>query len=290
MRSQREEALLSAFLVNIISDAAFCLEENSGFIYIDDATCHLLGYSSQELLSMTLLDIAIDFSLEMWLQQWQISKQKGSSRFQCRLRTKSEQVLLTEIIIFWAKNQKREFICASMSELAKEAIEVQKLDPKSGDIVDGLARKISLLSSTFDSAACGIIAVSMKGEILNYNQRFIEMWQVPESLTLSIDSEECRNFFIGQLKNFAPNRQFVWEASNEVADDSFEILELKDGRVFVQYSKPQRLGEEIIGRVWSIWDTTEFKQLIQNSEITQTINESDSLAEKLRDRAIELGK
>lgn len=286
-RSQGEEALLSAFLTNIINEAAFCVEENSSFIHVDDATCHLLEYSSQELLSMTLLDIAVDFSLEMWSQQWQTSKLNGSSKFQCRLQTKSKQILLTEIVLFYAKSQNREFGCASMNEIAKEAIKSQKIAAKSNRLIDELARKVSLLNSTFDSAACGIIAVSTSGKILNYNQKFLEMWQVPESLVLSPDFEQCRNFFVNQVKNFDPNHQFIWEASNEVADDSFEMLELKDGRVFVQYSKPQQLGEEIIGRVWSIWDATEFKQLLQESEQCSTTNESTPSSKIPRDRVLE---
>jgi PAS domain S-box-containing protein len=37
-------------------------------------------------------------------------------------------------------------------------------------------------------------------------------------------------------------------------------MELKDGRVFAHYSEPQWLDNNIIGRVWSIWDVTEFKR------------------------------
>ena len=41
--------------------------------------------------------------------------------------------------------------------------------------------------------------------------------------------------------------------------ESYDILELVDGRTFAHYSKPQILDKRIIGRVWSIWDISEFR-------------------------------
>ncbi|MBE9202001.1 PAS domain-containing sensor histidine kinase [Nodularia sp. LEGE 06071] len=49
------------------------------------------------------------------------------------------------------------------------------------------------------------------------------------------------------------------EVSSQSDLDSYDILELKDGRIFAQYSQPQWLEGKIIGRVWSIWDVTPFQ-------------------------------
>ncbi|NJP20661.1 MAG: hypothetical protein HC763_18535 [Hydrococcus sp. CRU_1_1] len=287
MRSQEEEALLSAFIVNLINEVAFCVKEDSSFIYADDKTCDLLEYSEQELLLLRLLDVAVDLSLETWLKQWQLSQQNGSTKFQCRLQTKNQKIFLTEMTFISAKNQECEFICVSIDRLSQEILNNQKIFPKFSDLT--LDRKISLISSNFDFAACGLITVNLQGEILNYNQKFVKMWQIPESLASSINSQECQNFFTNQLKNLTSEARLFWETSSDLTQESSDILELNDGRVFARYAKPQRRDKEIIGRVWSIWDITEIKQLIKETESIRIQEESDSIAETSYD-AVEEAK
>ena len=139
-----------------------------------------------------------------------------------------------------------------------------------------LTETLSLMRGTLDSAAYGIIAVSYKGEVISHNQKFMEMWQIPDSLTLSKDSEECRNFFARQLENPEVFRRSVWEVSRESDAETYDVLKLKDGRVFAQYSKPQRLYNKIIGRVWSICDITKLEQQTE-SEIQKTQSKTEAI-------------
>jgi PAS domain S-box-containing protein len=86
------------------------------------------------------------------------------------------------------------------------------------------------------------------------------MWQIPESLILSKKCPQCKAFFENQLKDPQAFSRLIWEVSSQSDFESYDILELKDGRVFAHYSKPQLLEGKIIGRVWSIWDITESKR------------------------------
>ena len=304
-----KEPFFSRYLVNQLPDAVFCLGPDARFLYLNDAACRQLEYSSQELLSMRLSDIDPDFSQKTWLEQWQSLKQRNYLAVKSRYRTRSGKLLPVEVSLSYVKDRDRDFSCVIVRRVqqAQSTQDKNSLD-RNGSINNlrqeisqlketelQLAKTLSLVRGTLNSTAYGTVAVSYKGEVLSYNQKFLEMWKIPESLTLSKDSEECQNFFAGQLKNPEVFRRSVWEVSRESEAEAYDILELKDGRVFAQYSKPQRLDDEIIGRVWSIWDITELKQQTEKElqkthgkiETIQAIEEAKQLSE-LRSRFLSM--
>lgn len=266
------ETKFAHFLINQAVDAAFCLGTNAQFLYVNDATCLMTGYSREELLSMRLHDIDVDFSLHNWSD---IGSQ-GSLTFKSRYRTKGGQIFLVEISISYVKHQDIEFGCAFVREKNEEIVElsVQKWTDEFKGVKDYLQQEVSqlktkeaeletslsLLRSTLESTAIGIVAVNFEGDILSLNQKFVDMWQIPESLILSKKCPQCKTFFENQLKDPQAFSRLIWEVSSQSDFESYDILELKDGRVFAHYSKPQWLEGKIIGRVWSVWDITESKK------------------------------
>ncbi|MBN3925578.1 scytonemin biosynthesis sensor histidine kinase [Nostoc sp. NMS4] len=266
------EMKFADFLINHAVDAAFCLGANAQFLYVNDATCLMTEYSREELLSMSLYDIDVDFSLHNWSD----IKSRGSFTFKSRYQKKGGWIFLVEISMNYVKHQDMEFSYAFAREKTDEIVElsVQKSTNELGDAKDNLQQEfsqlkgkeveletsLSLLRSTLESTAIGIVAVNFEGDILSLNQKFVDMWQIPQSLILSKKCPRCKAFFENQLKDPQTFNRLIWEVSSQSDFESYDILELKDGRVFAHYSKPQWLKGKIIGRVWSIWDITESKQ------------------------------
>ena len=118
-----------------------------------------------------------------------------------------------------------------------------------------LGNSLSLLQATFEATADGILVTNSQGNILNFNQKFAELWQ--QRHPISWDEFHDLSFIAGFLKQ---PQQFLARIQSLYAlpdIESQDILTLKDGRYLEGRSCPQRLGESVIGRVWSFRDVTE---------------------------------
>lgn len=120
---------------------------------------------------------------------------------------------------------------------------------------------ISLLRATLQSTADGILVVDRSGKITDYNQRFVQLWRIPDAVMVSHDDLQAINFVLDQLIDPEGFVAKVNELYSHPEEESFEILEFKDGRCFERYSCPQRLLGNTVGRVWSFRDVTERRRV-----------------------------
>jgi PAS domain S-box-containing protein len=140
-----------------------------------------------------------------------------------------------------------------------------------------LARSLSLLRATLESTADGIMVQNGHGKIENYNQRFLEMWDIPQDMVDLDDSERLLEFALGQVKNRDIFERRFWELHYDHESESHDVVEFEDGRVFERYSIPQRVEGRSIGRVWSFRDVTQ--RIAAEQELRQRARQQEAVAE-----------
>jgi len=123
-----------------------------------------------------------------------------------------------------------------------------------------LDQSISLLKATLESTADGLLVVDNSGKIVAYNRKFAQMWRIPEDVLTSRNDNRALSFVLEQLKDPEDFLGKVRELYGQREAESYNLIEFKDGRVFERYSQPQRIGETIVGRVWSFRDITKRRQ------------------------------
>ena len=138
---------------------------------------------------------------------------------------------------------------------------------------EGWQRSLSLLHATLEATADGILVVSLAGKILSYNGKFLELWHISESIMISGDDNQLLSCATEQLKDPEAFLARVRELYANPDLESQDILEFADGRIFERYSHPQRLGEDIVGRVWSFRNITERQQAEETVERLRRQNE-----------------
>ncbi|MGY3318109.1 diguanylate cyclase (GGDEF)-like protein/PAS domain S-box-containing protein [Arthrobacter sp. TE12232] len=124
---------------------------------------------------------------------------------------------------------------------------------------DGLREAMSLLSATLESTADGILVVISEGEIAGVNSQFVTMWGIPRELLATRDDGAVMDFVLDQLKDPAQFIEKVVALYADPAAESHDVLEFRDGRTFERYSRPQKVADHVVGRVWSFRDVTAAK-------------------------------
>jgi PAS domain S-box-containing protein len=122
---------------------------------------------------------------------------------------------------------------------------------------DALVESVSLLRATLDSTADGILVVDGDGKIVDFNERFALMWRIPGDVLASKSDDQALDFVLGQLIDPGAFISRVRELYQDPGAEGIDVLHFKDGRVFERYSRPQRIEDRIVGRVWSFRDVTE---------------------------------
>ncbi len=114
-----------------------------------------------------------------------------------------------------------------------------------------------IIRTTLESTADGILVVDSQGKIVTYNQKFVEMWKVPEPILATKDEHAILGHALTQLKDPGQYLERVNQLRADPEAQSDDLIEFKDGRIFERHSEPQRISGRSVGRVWGFRDTTE---------------------------------
>ncbi|MEH2337353.1 MAG: PAS domain S-box protein [Nostoc sp.] len=113
-RQKAESALrLSQFYLDRFKAPIFFVNLNAQLVYVNEAACHILGYSREQLLTMTVHDIDPNFPAETWHSQWQELREKDSSSFESIHRTQDSRNLHVKITFSHLEFKDQQYLCTS---------------------------------------------------------------------------------------------------------------------------------------------------------------------------------
>ncbi len=115
---------------------------------------------------------------------------------------------------------------------------------------------VTLLQTTLDSTADGILVIGDGGRVLSCNERFLEMWRIPADLAAGGDDDRIIHFVLDQVAEPKEFLRVIKLIYDQPEAESFDVIDFADGRRFERHSIGRRIEGVANIRVWSFRDVT----------------------------------
>jgi PAS domain S-box-containing protein len=125
---------------------------------------------------------------------------------------------------------------------------------------DELATALAVMHATLESTTDAILVTDEANYVREFNEKYVKFWGIPPHVMISAHVSELWKYISPQLKDPAGYLARVHEIIASAAPETFDVLELKDGRVFERNSAIQLIKQRNVGRVWSFRDITRRKR------------------------------
>lgn len=215
--------------------------------------CNMIGYDEEDLKLLTFRD----FTHPEYIENDEISLLKLVAGEIPVYKTEKRYIRKDGAIV-WGS--------ATISIIRNEKDEAQFLLVMIEDITSRkkisteLDNSVSLLKATLESTEDGILVVDSSGKIVQFNQKFIDMWEIPEEIIKIGYDDNTLQYIKNQLTNPELFLDTVNKLYNDTEAKSLDQLDFKDGRIYERYSQPQMINGKSVGRVWSFSDITKQKK------------------------------
>ncbi len=247
----RERRNRQRTVIDLVPHLIFAKDRDGRYLMVNRAYADMYKSSIKDIIGKTGLEVGMSPE----------SVAQGDEADQ-RIRATGETVEIRDQLIRIADGPERVFwtirIPFRYSDQHPDAVlgvSMEITDLKAAQ--DGLRRTLSLLEATLDATADGILVVATDGRISDFNRHFVSMWRIPEDIVESHDERHMTEFMLDQLFDPTGFVAKVDERQAQAGAESFDVLLLKDGRVFERHSRPQRVDGKAVGRVWSFSDVSE---------------------------------
>ena len=232
-------------------DVIFQIDLQGNFIFGNIAAERMTGYPLAESLRMNIWQLVLPEYHPMLKErlQWKIAGEPVTEKsFEFEIRHREGHRIWVELATSAVVNQEGRL--TAVQAVARDITERKEYQEQ-------MAHSVSLLRATIESGASGLLVVNLQGKVTICNSRFLEMWGIPAELAAQADAGLFQKFAQTELLEPEAFLRRVQEIYRQPEMESHDTLQLKDGRIIDRVSRPQRLDDKIIGRVWSFRDVTE---------------------------------
>jgi len=161
-RRKVEDALrLTQFCVDHAGEGIAWVTRDGSYLYANDQLCKILGYSQEELRSLRVSDIDVNFSEESWREYWNRLKKAGSITFETECYMKDGAVFPVEVTANYMKFGDQELDFGFVRDISERKKIERMKDNLIRNVTHELKTPIAMTEMAYDMCARAIKANDM---------------------------------------------------------------------------------------------------------------------------------
>ena len=263
LNTQTPEALLR--LKDAAMEAAIdsiALLENGRYLYLNSQHLRMFGYNDAQELMGQPWQVLYEPEEAKRLQQQAIPivESVGHWNGEAIAKRKDGSTFVEELSLTYTEDQVLICVCRDITK-RKQAEQQQ------AHLLEQLSRSNAILQAQQEAFSEGFLMIDENRQVFSYNQKFCQLWQIPQTLMKRGKDPELLRFVLDRLASpdeFIDKVESVYQDRELIVEDE---IQLKDGRIFERYSAPLRSPSGgYYGRIWSFRDVSERKKI--ESELT----------------------
>lgn len=163
-RKQAEAALsLTRFSIEAASEAMFWLDPDSHVVDVNAAACRLLGYTREELLQLSVTEMATETkgAAQRWQQHFTELRQAGSKKLETAQRAKDHTLISLEVIANYVQFDGKEYCCALVRDITERKRNAEALLAAKGEAENANRAKSRFLAAASHDLRQPLSALSL---------------------------------------------------------------------------------------------------------------------------------
>ncbi len=240
------------------------------FLYFNQGWLDFTGHSLDELRSSGWIPFIHPEHKEQFLREWKRSLETGE-KFEMEIKFRKKDGIYTWHIHRLEAVKDEE---GRINMWIGATIDIQEQK----EVMESLEYSKALLETHNQANLDGVLLVDTKGKIISYNQRFIDIWNMPSKIIETRNDTAALEFAEKQLisaDTFLQNVKKLYNAPNQVCKDE---LKFKDGKIIERYGYPV-VGEDGTFYAWS-WT---FRDITLQKNQEKSIKESELYFRQMTD-------
>lgn len=259
----------------LFMDGSWIADMSGGFLHVNDAYCRLIGYSREELLSMSIKDVEELEDAEALQRHIQLIIAAGSDRFETKHRCKDNSVRDLEINCYFSAEEGGRF-----TTFIRDITERKRSEESLLEANVALQRQLRFTESLLQTIPLAVFYKDLQGRYLGCNEEFTRIMGLSSE---EICGKTAFDLWPGELSCIYHQRDMELLQSQDQQSYEFLVNSCSGDNLDVVYHKNVFTDEHGLpaGIIGTFLDITQRKQM------EQALEELHKTLEKRIDRRTE---